>query len=553
MQRIRTIGRAVAGVGLCTGLALTAGALPASADPGTGDGTTTNLLYSVDGGAWTDSPVAQRGDTVVARLFYDTTREDALTGVSLTSQLPDGFAYVAGSTRNVLAPGTDVLTGAVSTETKESPVADSVWDGDTITVSPSAGFLGEPTGSQAGFLRNGVQRYLNLHECQYYSAQNNDYYNNVVDAGGAFRAGTNASNTADASSDCGPGGPNYPLMPISSVQNIDLLGNRYVNLHQCQYVNRTTSDYYNTWAKSGVYATGTGSGNNADTAADCGPGTTTWDPVEDWSFAQALDLVDNRWLNLHQCQYYRADSTDYYSGLVNMGPATFRSGTNASNTADSAYDCGPASGPWELSTRWSFASPLDLVDTARGQGFIEFRMTSEVPEAPACGETVTEPEVVSDREGVMTGFGTGTPTSTATVTLAEYTATGEACAEVILVDDSDSTTADTPVDVDVVGNDTIPEGSSAPDVDTTTAEGGTVTDNGDGTVTYTPPAGFLGTDTFTYRVTGPDGVEHEATVTITVTDDDEPPVPMVAPGLAVAGLLGAGLLAAVRRRTGKES
>jgi hypothetical protein len=547
MQRIRTLRRLAVGAGLCAGLVLAAGALPASADPGTGDGTTTNLLYSVNGGAWTDSPVAQRGDTVTARLFYDTTREDTLTGVSLTSQIPEGFSYVAGSTRNVLAPGTNVLTGAVSSETKASPVADSVWSGETITVSPSAGFLGEPTSSESGFLRNGVKRYVNLHECQYYSAANNDWYINVVDAGGAYRAGTNASNTADTARDCGPGGA-YSLTNYSSVQNLDLLGNRYVNLHQCQYYAPTTADYYNTWGKFGPYATGTGSGNSADSAAECGPGTTVWTDVPGWSFAQPLDMVGNRYANLHQCQYYLPQSTDYYSSLVNEGPAAYRTGTNASNTADTAERCGAGVDPWQLVPQWSFASALDIMDTARGQGFIEFRMTSEVPEAPACGETVTEPEVVSDRTGVMTGAGTGTPTSTATVTLAEYTATGEECAEVVLVDDSDSTVMDTPVTVDVQANDTIPDGSTGWEIDTTTTEGGAVVDNGDGTVTYTPPAGFVGTDTFTYRVTGPDGVEHEATVTITVTEDDEPPVPMVAPGMAAVTLLGASLLTAVRRR-----
>jgi MYXO-CTERM domain-containing protein len=120
--------------------------------------------------------------------------------------------------------------------------------------------------------------------------------------------------------------------------------------------------------------------------------------------------------------------------------------------------------------------------------------------------------------------------------------------EALLVDDADSTVKDTPVGVDLVGNDTIPAGSSVPDVDTTTAEGGTVVVNSDGTVTYTPLAGFTGTDTFTYRVTGPDGVEHEATVTITVTEAPKPGGPMIAPAFALAGLAGAGLVAAIRRR-----
>ena len=38
------------------------------------------------------------------------------------------------------------------------------------------------------------------------------------------------------------------------------------------------------------------------------------------------------------------------------------------------------------------------------------------------------------------------------------------------------------------------------------SQGGTVINNGDGTVTYTPPLNFLGIDTFTYTVEDTFGV-----------------------------------------------
>jgi len=124
-----------------------------------------------------------------------------------------------------------------------------------------------------------------------------------------------------------------------------------------------------------------------------------------------------------------------------------------------------------------------------------------------------------------------------------------ACQPAALVDDSASTTVDTPATVDIRDNDTIPEGSTGWEVDQTSEEGGTVVDNGDGTVTYTPPAGFTGTDTFTYRVTGPDGVEVEATVTVTVTDDPEPPVPAISLAGTALALAGAGVYRLRRRMT----
>ncbi|MHA7620826.1 hypothetical protein ACX12M_20140, partial [Cellulosimicrobium cellulans] len=90
--------RATAVIGLCAGLTLSSATL-ANAAPATGEGTQSNLLYSVDGGTtWTDTVTAERGQQVLARLFYDTTKDTPVTGTSLTTQIPDGFTYVPGTT-----------------------------------------------------------------------------------------------------------------------------------------------------------------------------------------------------------------------------------------------------------------------------------------------------------------------------------------------------------------------------------------------------------------------------------------------------------------------
>jgi uncharacterized repeat protein (TIGR01451 family) len=52
----------------------------------------------------------------------------------------------------------------------------------------------------------------------------------------------------------------------------------------------------------------------------------------------------------------------------------------------------------------------------------------------------------------------------------------------------------------------------------TTTQGSTVTLNTDGSFTYTPPAGFTGSDTFIYTVTDPDGLTDTGTVTFTITN-----------------------------------
>ena len=87
------------------------------------------------------------------------------------------------------------------------------------------------------------------------------------------------------------------------------------------------------------------------------------------------------------------------------------------------------------------------------------------------------------------------------------------------VNDSATTTQDTPVTINVIGNDTDPGGTINPATVTITgaAGNGTAIANADGTVSYTPNAGFTGVDTFRYTVNDNAGAtSNQATVTVTV-------------------------------------
>ena len=86
------------------------------------------------------------------------------------------------------------------------------------------------------------------------------------------------------------------------------------------------------------------------------------------------------------------------------------------------------------------------------------------------------------------------------------------------VDDTGLTTEGTAVVVNVLANDTDPQSDPLTIVALSTPSHGTVVDNGDGTVTYTPEAGYIGPDTFTYTAADPDGNTDTATVTMTVED-----------------------------------
>jgi large repetitive protein len=88
-------------------------------------------------------------------------------------------------------------------------------------------------------------------------------------------------------------------------------------------------------------------------------------------------------------------------------------------------------------------------------------------------------------------------------------------------DDMDATALVSPVAIDVLANDTDPEGAETLDLASVTITdgpaNGTATANLDGSVTYLPNFLFVGQDSFRYTVEDDEGaVSNEATVTVTV-------------------------------------
>ncbi|MFC1479469.1 Ig-like domain-containing protein [Planctomycetota bacterium] len=111
----------------------------------------------------------------------------------------------------------------------------------------------------------------------------------------------------------------------------------------------------------------------------------------------------------------------------------------------------------------------------------------------------------------------GTDTATVTVTVNSINDAPDAA------DDSASTDIDTAKTIDVLSNDTDADGDTLTVSGVGAASNGTVVNN-TVDVTYTPNAGFSGTDTFTYTVSDGNGGTDTAAVTVTVVegggDDD---------------------------------
>ncbi|MFC6857769.1 Ig-like domain-containing protein [Zunongwangia atlantica] len=96
----------------------------------------------------------------------------------------------------------------------------------------------------------------------------------------------------------------------------------------------------------------------------------------------------------------------------------------------------------------------------------------------------------------------------------------------VAVDDNFSTIENVEVTFsanDILQNDEIVDNSRIFSIDTESSEGGTISDNRDGTYTYTPPADFQGEDTFMYSLCVPGDSDRCSEATITVQVDQPGP------------------------------
>jgi hypothetical protein len=91
-------------------------------------------------------------------------------------------------------------------------------------------------------------------------------------------------------------------------------------------------------------------------------------------------------------------------------------------------------------------------------------------------------------------------------------------------DDLGLTVAEAPTVINVLANDVDRDGDSVHIIAFTPPAHGTVLNNGNGSFTYTPRADFSGSDSFTYTVADSSGLATTATVTVTVSPVNDPPV-----------------------------
>ena len=106
-------------------------------------------------------------------------------------------------------------------------------------------------------------------------------------------------------------------------------------------------------------------------------------------------------------------------------------------------------------------------------------------------------------------------TDTATVDLTVGAVNDEPLAQ----DDTATTDFESDVTIPVLGNDTDVDGDTLSVTDVTDPANGSAVINADGTITYTPDAGFSGEDSFSYTVSDGNGGTDTATVTVSVAEN----------------------------------
>lgn len=380
-----------------------------------------NIVYSTDGGAtWSNSPTAKSGQEVIARLYFNNDGSSNVTDAQMATTLPSGFSRVSGSTKVCLNPGTTnpispTSEMACNTSAGQGGAINegAVWSGNALTIAPNAGLYGQATNATTGLMAAGKKKYLNLHQCMRATDPSYDFIPTIVNdpPSAPWDANTNASNTADSAYSCGTVGGWAVYPSISGVQNLDLLGKRYLNLHQCTfyYSDATNGTRYISTAinntPTAAWNSGTNTANTTGSSASCG--STGWTYYTNYSNTQSLDVLQNRYVNLHQCIFVASAQHSYFTMFIANPPsASWGTGTNASNTPDAALNC-PNIGSWPTHSTISDFQAVDLLDTSRGQGFVEYKMVAPaVTEAQAYNQSTT-----------LTGTGTGNPSSNGSLTV----------------------------------------------------------------------------------------------------------------------------------------
>ncbi|TDD98178.1 hypothetical protein [Actinomadura rubrisoli] len=247
--------------------------------------TTTPLSANVA----TPADASAAGSDLTARPHRPAPAQDARQLAGTYLNLHQCMYYSSSATNHftTVIPSKD---GRFTAETKVSNTPDT-----SPTCGNGDGNYGPiPLLSGAKSLDLSTGRYLNIHQCMYYSNSATNHFTTVIPSkDGRFTAGTKISNTPDTSPTCGNGDGNYiPIPLLSGVKTLDLSTGRYLNLHQCMYYSNSATNHFSTVIPSsdGRFTAGTKVSRTQDADPTCGNGDGNYAPIPLLSGVKALPL-----------------------------------------------------------------------------------------------------------------------------------------------------------------------------------------------------------------------------------------------------------------------
>ena len=149
-------------------------------------------------------------------------------------------------------------------------------------------------------------------------------------------------------------------------------------------------------------------------------------------------------------------------------------------------------------------------------GTIKIAVAASKVGNPAAGATLTA--INADTVVLVGGAGTGLLANMDTTSEGTYTlrACGVTSTAPNAVNDAATTPQGAAITINVLANDTHPQNQALDVTTATDPPHGTAVVNANETITYTPDAGYSGTDSFSYTVRDPDGETDTASVLVTI-------------------------------------
>ena len=266
------------------------------------------------------SLITAPGDYITVRIKYSNSNSASALNSAITDTLPNSsFIYTSGTLKNCLISNLTCST-----------LSDSLFSGNNLTVSPSAGFFGNNNNASSGNLELGKKRYLHSTLC---STNNSDREH--------FLQSLNNSSIFTPSCSQVSGSSN-----VINYFNLDLLGNRYIYQTVCLQASGEKESFIQA----------VGNANSFTPSCSVLSGTATVDSNS------VIDLLNQRYIYQTVCNQPSGNKELFIQGVGNINGFTPScSSLGGSATIDSSL-------------------VIDTLETSNSAGFIEYEMKSTAVE-----------------------------------------------------------------------------------------------------------------------------------------------------------------------------